>query len=267
MRSMLLLFVLAAGSFGQDKDETIRVPRPAQAAAVTPKPDPSEPIRLKPGQWLVIEAKEPVSVLVSPEAAAAVTDERAAFGKPGPLSYAGVFADTQKTERRSYEWDHVYSISAAADGPAELLVVGKTSGKLLRVKLLVDGAGGEPLPGPQPQPKPAAFTAAVKAAYDSEKAATKRSELQGLLDVYKVGVREAAKAGTWGDLFADMADEAKAKGVAGGKLPAVQAVIAAELKKTLPSLGAGPIAIPTAARVSATAEFNRVIAAIEEVLK
>jgi len=135
-------------------------------------------------------------------------------------------------------------------------------------QITIKAGGPAPVP-PGPVPPADPFVAAIKAAIGRE-AADVRPLAPRLADVYEFGAdRAAAKSGdgqayladTWGALFEAMAGKAGEVGVA-GKLPAVNAAVAPEVKRLFPVKDTDPIS--TTDRGRAGTEFRRVAAAIRE---
>jgi len=119
---------------------------------------------------------------------------------------------------------------------------------------------GPPAPPPPPPPDPNdPFTSALKAAYAAEPDPAKAQQLASLAALYRQAAELAATADLtdFGSLFDTMARAAATLGVA-GKLPGIQAVVQAELKRVLPSARSAPLD-----RALAKATFLKVAAALE----
>lgn len=144
--------------------------------------------------------------------------------------------------------------------------VGEGAYKQVRIK------AGDPAPPPPPPPPPPPadpFVAAVKTAIAAEPAAN-RPLVPRLADVYAFGAaRVVEKSGdgqaylvdTWGGLFEAMAGKAGELGVA-GKLQAVNAAVAPEVRRLFPVQDVDPI--DAAGRAKAAVEFARFARAIRE---
>ena len=134
-------------------------------------------------------------------------------------------------------------------------------------KTLTRGAAtvtvGDEAPPPQPDDP---LVKALKTALAAETDANKADLVRKLADVYRAGAADAdgAAVKTWGDLFQALVAKATAAGVA-GKLPAVQAAVAAELKTVLPVAADAPL--DAAGRIRARVAFTRVAVALTEAAK
>lgn len=144
-----------------------------------------------------------------------------------------------------------------------------------QVKIVVPGAAPPPGPAPGPSPPPGPtdpFVAAIRAGIGREPV-TSWALIPKLADVYEFGAArvgeksgdgQAYLADTWGALFEAMAKKADDTDVA-GRLPAVNAAVAPEVRRLFPVKDTDPIS--AADRARAGAEFRRVAAAIREAAK
>lgn len=112
------------------------------------------------------------------------------------------------------------------------------------------------------------FVLAIREAMAKEAdAAAAQAAVKGLAEVYAAGAKFAddQTVAKWGDLFNRMAKEANDRKL-GGKVPGVQAVVQAELKKKLVGADGTPVKMDAdladAGRAKAATELSRVAAAL-----
>lgn len=155
----------------------------------------------------------------------------------------------------------VFFVGPPGTYTVNVLVVDFENKTLTRGSVVVT-VGDEP-PPPQPDDP---LVKALKAALAAETDAAKVDLARKLADVYRAGAADAdgAAVKTWGDLFQALVARAAAAGVA-GKLPAVQAAVAAELKTVLPVTADTPL--DAAGRIRARIAFTRVAVALTEAAK
>lgn len=254
MRKLCLTIVLmpllsmSSASAQPKEGHSIRWPATSTTTVVTPVASV-----LTAESLFVIEADVPVLLFTSPEKLVKVTRET------GPLRVRAKFYDGDgKVETRLYKGQQIFIIEAAGVGKADLIVVpvgAKAESEAVRKTIDVDSGQG-PIPPPTPPGPVDSFDKDVAEAWQMEFSASKKTELAGLKEVYKVGL--AVTGGTWGQAFTKMLDRAKEVGVS-GKLFFVQKVIQTELLRVLPT-----DANAAFDSTIATATFTRVLKALEK---
>lgn len=283
MRRLLFLFVVYAFLPGPVRadDDTLQIPRPPKVVKPIPMPkDDADPtLTIQPGDWLVIQAKEPIKIVLSPSSIGVVTDERATAdpAKPriGPINFSGYFADpkvpgSRAVERRPYDWDTIYSVQGAtldAAASGEIITIKLKSGDVTRTPITVLPSGSSPTPpGPGPAPGVDPLTTAVKLAYQTDATLTKVADMAALQAMYESGMAAAATADTWGTL-ALMMDGSKVTGKILGVRRAIKADLDAKLPGPATNAAWDKVQLTDDGRQLAKQQFGRVLTAIKEAQK
>lgn len=152
--SVAALFLAASVGIAADTPG-IRLPTtPVIPQPMPPAPPPDSVARLTGDQLYVIDADNPIRVLVSPMNLVKVTKDT------GPIKIRGTFVDgvPGRSETRTYAGKSVYVIEAIGTGRVELLVIPTGDAKtddegVIRRTVDVD-ANLAPIPPPKPDPKP-----------------------------------------------------------------------------------------------------------------
>lgn len=124
---------------------------PEREPTPSPEPDADSVIgEVRQDEWYIIESDAELIAITSPAGIARVVTDS------GPLKIKGKFADSGgRTETRTYNAKHIYTVEAVAAGKCELILipVGVT-GEAELVRQMLSVVGPRPPPGPEPDPDP-----------------------------------------------------------------------------------------------------------------
>lgn len=256
--ALLLALAIGTGSLAAAPPGPAPAPAPAPDAPAAPPPPVSIPATLKvrPGRLKVIRA---------------VT-------QPGVSVVTWVNLNEDDLDVVPQTGGNSVIVSAQTPGAYRVMaIVVDQTGKLTYTFCAVTVAGtpkpappgpgpGPTPPGPTPPTPSDPLTQALQAAYGAEAATDKATSVKALAALYKeaVGIANDPKVTTWGKLFGAINTVATSSsyGLA-GKIPAMQGVVQAELKKTLP-VGSG-LRLDAAGRTSAAKAFTTVATALGSV--
>ncbi len=220
---------------------------------VSPAPMPSAVATLTKGRLFVVESKEKVTILSSPDGLVEVMERK------GPFSVYSKFADGPDEEQfRTYDGPFVFILRPVKSGECELLVIPeKVTGKddIARHQLRVDAGGGPKPPPVDPVEPDDPLFEPLKAAWEKGK---NPDALAKLLKVYRAAAATDLSAfATAGDLRSALKDKVKENGLGEDDLRPVREVIQGELERFLPKLADAPLTQDH--RANAKSAFTRIV--------
>lgn len=271
--SILVLLLTASMSWATD---SIRFPESTVIPPPVIPPKKIESNKLNKGVIYYIDSDIPVLVMAAPQGLVKIQQ-----APTTPVNSFGIFVDSKsetEPEFRDFKGKNVFFITGISKGSVTLFIVPKGNdikNEDTKTKTLEVFPDSEPVipptpkpddPDPKPLPPSNPFYDGIKAAYVAD--AMDSVKIKTLQQVYDYAAVQAESAGTWSDLFLLMQVKAQELKVDGpGNVPKTKAYLANYLKSTLPSSGAGPVALTFADRVKAKEAFQKISDALKEVLK